>query len=161
MGGWIYVAGHNRTHGGPFHAVASARRGDLVVVSTPYATARYTVIDRRQESERNVALLRPGRRELLRLQTSTDPAEPPPLDRRRAPRGADTDLADGDRCRSHRAAAGGSMWQRSAASGARAAPARGGGHAMLDLPLMPGAMRRPGAGGGGQQRVAARDGLRA
>ncbi len=69
----IYVAGHNRTHGGPFRAVASARRGDPIVVSTPYATARYTVVRRRQESERNVGLLRPGRRELLRLQTSTAP----------------------------------------------------------------------------------------
>ncbi|MDO8186951.1 sortase [Conexibacter sp. JD483] len=69
----IYVAGHNRTHGGPFHAVASARRGDPIVVSLPYATARYTVISRRQESERSLGLLRPGRRELLRLQTSTYP----------------------------------------------------------------------------------------
>lgn len=69
----IYLAGHNRTHGGPFGALPHVRRGDPIVLALPYATAAYAVISRRQESERDVGLLRSGRRELLRLQTSTDP----------------------------------------------------------------------------------------
>ncbi|MDW5596858.1 sortase [Conexibacter stalactiti] len=70
----IYLAGHNRSHGGPFGPVAKLRRGDTVVLTLPYATATYRVTGRRLVSERDLSILRGGRSELLRLQTSTVPS---------------------------------------------------------------------------------------
>lgn len=75
----IYLAGHNRTHGGPFGCVWRLRRDDTVTLDLPYATAVYRVVRRGRVHERDVATaLRGTGRELLRLQTSLIP----PGDRR-------------------------------------------------------------------------------
>jgi LPXTG-site transpeptidase (sortase) family protein len=73
-GGTIYVAGHRRTHGGPFREIGGLRRGDEVVFTTPYAIATYSVTHRALIPERRNSVLVSGRGEQLRLQASTIPA---------------------------------------------------------------------------------------
>jgi LPXTG-site transpeptidase (sortase) family protein len=70
----VYIAGHHRTHGAPFRYVADLDRGDTVEITTPYATATYTITRRTTVPQTDFAVLRSPAHELLRLQTSTVPA---------------------------------------------------------------------------------------
>ena len=72
MGGTTYVAGHRRTHGGPFREIGDLERGDRVIFSLPHARATYTVTKHALVSERDTSVLFTGRNE-LRLQSSTIP----------------------------------------------------------------------------------------
>lgn len=72
-GRMVYVAGHRRTHGGPFREIGALHRGDTVVFTTRYAVATYAVTRHARISERQVSILRSGPREELRLQASTIP----------------------------------------------------------------------------------------
>jgi sortase A len=73
-GGTIYVAGHRRTHGGPFREIGDLRRGDRVIFATRAAVATYAVMRHALISERRTSILTSGHREELRLQASTIPA---------------------------------------------------------------------------------------
>lgn len=70
----VYLAGHHRSHGGPFGKVARLRVGHEVIMSVPYAEVTYTVTRRGTISERDMSVLRSPKQEVLRLQTSTAPA---------------------------------------------------------------------------------------
>lgn len=70
----VYLAGHHRSHGGPFGKVARLRVGDDVIMRVPYAEVTYTVTRRELISERDMSVLRSPKHEVLRLQTSTAPA---------------------------------------------------------------------------------------
>ncbi len=71
----IYVAGHRRTHGGPFRQLGKLRRGDRVIFTMRHAVATYAVKRRALIDERRTSILTSGNREELRLQTCTIPAD--------------------------------------------------------------------------------------
>lgn len=73
-GATIYVAGHRRTHGGPFREIGDLRRGDKVIFATRDVVATYAVRRNALISERKTSILTSGEREELRLQASTIPA---------------------------------------------------------------------------------------
>jgi sortase A len=70
----IYIAGHRRTHGGPFRHLGKLRRGDRVIFTTRHAVATYAVKRHALIDERRTSILTSGNREELRLQTCTIPA---------------------------------------------------------------------------------------
>jgi sortase A len=51
------LAGHRTTYGAPFRHIDALRRGDPIVLSTPYATFRYVVQTRRVVDPSDVAVL--------------------------------------------------------------------------------------------------------
>ena len=69
----MYVAGHRRTHGGPFRWAGRLRPGDRVVISVPYGTATYSVTHHEFVLESHTQILRGPPRDELRLQSSTIP----------------------------------------------------------------------------------------
>ena len=70
----VYVAGHRRTHGGPFRHLGKVRRGDRIVFATRHAVATHAVTRHALIHERRTSILTSGTREELRLQTCTIPA---------------------------------------------------------------------------------------
>jgi sortase A len=73
-GATIYIAGHRRTHGGPFRHLGKLRRGDRLIFTTRHAVATYAVTRHALIHERRTSILTSGNREELRLQTCTIPA---------------------------------------------------------------------------------------
>lgn len=51
------LAGHRTTYGAPFRHIDALRRGDPIVLATPYATFRYAVQTRRVVAPSDVAVL--------------------------------------------------------------------------------------------------------
>jgi sortase A len=61
------LAGHRTTYGAPFRHVDALRRGDAIVLATPYATFRYAVATRRIVDPSDVAVLSDRGRDRLVL----------------------------------------------------------------------------------------------
>lgn len=64
----VYIAGHRTTYLAPFAHIDSLRRGDRIVLETPYAVFDYTVTGRRIVEDDDLSVLRSPPRETLRLQ---------------------------------------------------------------------------------------------
>lgn len=64
----VYVAGHRTTYGAPFSRIDRMRKGDPVVVETPYATFEYAVTGSRIVPATQLSVLRSKGFEQLALQ---------------------------------------------------------------------------------------------
>jgi sortase A len=64
----IYIAGHRTTYLAPFAHIDSLRTGDLVTIEVPYGTFVYRVQTHRIVPSDDLAQLRPGTREVVKLQ---------------------------------------------------------------------------------------------
>ncbi|HEY7196588.1 MAG TPA: class E sortase [Gaiellaceae bacterium] len=64
----VYVAGHRTTYLAPFSHIERLRPGDPIVLEVPYATFTYEVVGHEIVVPTDLSVLRPGHRELLRLQ---------------------------------------------------------------------------------------------
>jgi sortase A len=64
----VYVAGHRTTYSAPFSHIDSIRPGDVIRLEMPYATFVYRATGHRIVAAGDLAVLRPGRHELLALQ---------------------------------------------------------------------------------------------
>jgi sortase A len=64
----VYVAGHRTTYGAPFSHIERLRRGDRVLIETPYATFQYAIKRHVVVSADDVSRLRSPGHELLALQ---------------------------------------------------------------------------------------------
>jgi sortase A len=64
----VYIAGHRTTFLAPFSHIDALRPGDRVTLELPYATFVYAVTRHLIVSADDLAVLRPGRHELLALQ---------------------------------------------------------------------------------------------
>jgi sortase A len=64
----VYIAGHRTTYLAPFAHIDELRRGDRITLRLPYATFVYVVTRHIVVPANDLAVLRPGHRELLALQ---------------------------------------------------------------------------------------------
>jgi sortase A len=64
----VYIAGHRTTYLAPFAHIDALRRGDRITLRLPYATFVYVVTRHIIVPATDLAVLRPGHRELLALQ---------------------------------------------------------------------------------------------
>lgn len=64
----VYIAGHRTTYLAPFSHIDTLRRGDRITLRLPYATFVYAVTRHIIVAADDLAVLRPGHRELLALQ---------------------------------------------------------------------------------------------
>ena len=64
----MYVAGHRTTYLAPFAHIDSMRTGDLITIEVPYGTFVYRVTRHAIVPSDDLAQLRPGNREILKLQ---------------------------------------------------------------------------------------------
>jgi sortase A len=64
----VYIAGHRTTYLAPFAHIDALKRGDRITLRLPYATFVYVVTRHIVVSADDLAVLRPGDRELLALQ---------------------------------------------------------------------------------------------
>lgn len=68
QGRLIYIAGHRTTYLAPFAHIDSLRPGDLVTIEVPYGTFVYRVAGHVIVPADDLAQLRPGHREVVKLQ---------------------------------------------------------------------------------------------
>jgi sortase A len=64
----VYIAGHRTTYLAPFAHIDALKRGDRITLRLPYATFVYVVTRHIVVPADDLAVLRPGHRELLALQ---------------------------------------------------------------------------------------------